>query len=76
MDRRKNKLPFLDIEIGSTSESYNNPVAASVIAYALMDAFASEEKCLLYFIWRSSFEDTITNAVLHKSHPVSLTYSS
>ncbi len=71
----KSKLPFLDIEIGSTSESYNSPVAASVIAYALMDAFVSEEKApTVLYMGGVHFEDTITNAVLHKSHPVSLTH--
>ncbi len=71
----ESKLPFLDIEIGSTSESFNNPVASKVIALALMEAFTSEEKMpTVLYMGGVHFEDTITNAVLHPTHPVSLTH--
>ncbi len=69
------KLPFLDIEIGSTSDSYNNPIAAEVISHALMDAFTSEQRVpTVLYMGGIHFEDTITNAVLHPTHPVSLTH--
>ena len=71
----ESKVPFLDIEIGSTSESYNNPIAAKVIAHALMDAFSSEARVpTVLYMGGIHFEDTITNAVLHPTHPVSLTH--
>lgn len=49
-------------------------MAASVIAYALADMFASEEKApTVLYMGGVHFEDTITKKS-HKSHPVSLTH--
>lgn len=71
----ESKVPFLDIEIGSTPDSYNNPIAAEVIAHALMDAFSSEDSLpTVLYMGGIHFEDTITNAVLHPTHPLSLTH--
>ena len=69
------KVPFLDVEIGSTSESYNNPAAVEVIARALIEVFGeSAEYPTILYMGGIHFEDTITNAVLHPTHPVSLTH--
>lgn len=68
-------IPFLDVEIGSTSESYGNARAAKVIAQALAGLFseAAAYPTVLY-CGGMHFEDTITSAVLHPTHPVSLTH--
>lgn len=69
------KVPFLDLEIGSTSESYNNSVAIEVISRALAEVFDESTKFpTVLYLGGMHFEDTITNAVLHPSHPVSLTH--
>jgi D-tyrosyl-tRNA(Tyr) deacylase len=69
------KVPFLDVEIGSTSESYNNPIAVEVISRALTEVFDEPKKYpTVLYIGGIHFEDTITNAVLHPTHPVSLTH--
>ena len=68
-------VPFLDVEIGSTSESYNNPAAIEVIVKALTEVFYETTKYpTVLYIGGIHFEDTITNAVLHETHPVSLTH--
>lgn len=68
-------VPLIDIEIGSTSESYNNKEAISVISKAIMAVFNNEKKLPnVLYIGGMHFEDTITNAVLHPTHPVSLTH--
>lgn len=67
--------PFLDIEIGSTSESYNNEKAVKSIANALLKAFSNKEDYpTLLYIGGMHFEETITAAVLHPTHPVNLTH--
>ena len=69
------KVPFLDVEIGSTLESFNNPAAVEVIAKALAEVFDEEEKYpTALYIGGMHFENTITDAVLHQTHPVSLTH--
>lgn len=71
----KCKVPFLDMEIGSTADSYNNSVAIEIISSSLLDVFIEEVKYpTALYIGGMHFEDTITNAVLHPSHPVSLTH--
>ncbi len=68
-------VPLVDIEIGSTNESYNNMKAISVISKAIMDVFNNDMKLPnVLYIGGMHFEDTITNAVLHPTHPVSLTH--
>jgi len=67
--------PLVDIEIGSTSESYNNQVAIGVIAKAIQDVFTNETNYpTVLYVGGIHFEDTITNAVLHPTHPVHLTH--
>jgi D-tyrosyl-tRNA(Tyr) deacylase len=69
------RVPFLDVEIGSTSESYTNPIAVEVISRALTEVFNESKKCpTILYLGGIHFEDTITNAVLHQTHPVSLTH--
>lgn len=69
------KVPFLDVEIGSTPESYNNSVAVEVIARALSEVFMeSADYPTVLYMGGMHFEDTITNAVLHPTHPVNLTH--
>ncbi len=71
----KCNIPFLDVEIGSSSESYNNPVAVEIIARGLSEAFDEDtEYPTVLYMGGMHFEDTITNAVLHDTHPVSLTH--
>lgn len=68
-------VPFIDLEIGSTSESYTDPTAAEVIAGALGDLFTPSEPCpTVLYCGGMHFEDTITAAVLHPTHPVALTH--
>ena len=68
-------VPFLDVEIGSTSESYNNPLAIEVISKALVEVFHETARFpTVLYLGGIHFEDTITNAVLHETHPVSLTH--
>ncbi|MBN2899574.1 MAG: hypothetical protein JXO44_12440 [Clostridia bacterium] len=67
--------PLVDIEIGSTSESYNNTTAVTVIADAIMDVFAEDKKYpTVLYVGGVHFENTITDAVLHPTHPVNLTH--
>lgn len=68
-------VPFIDVEIGSTPESYANPVAAEVIARGLWDVF-NEEMIFPVVLYCGGihFEDTITAAVLHPEYPVSLSH--
>lgn len=68
-------VPFLDLEIGSTLESYQNPLAAEVIAHALGALYTEEAPCpTVLYCGGMHFEDTITAAVLHPTHPVALTH--
>jgi D-tyrosyl-tRNA(Tyr) deacylase len=67
--------PLVDIEIGSTSESYNNQTAITVIAKAIMDVFSKEDHYpTILYVGGMHFEDTITDAVLNPTHPVNLTH--
>lgn len=69
------QVPFLDLEIGSTAGSYENPKAAAVIAQALSQVFEADEHYpVLLYCGGTHFEDTITQAILHPSHPVALTH--
>lgn len=69
------KVPFLDLEIGSTPESYENVLAAEVIAKALAEVkpWVGELPVVLY-CGGMHFEETITRAILHETHPVALTH--
>lgn len=72
---KNSKVPFLDIEIGSTSESYNDLGAIEVIAKSLVEAFSvGEKRPTVLYMGGVHFEDTIRDAVFHKTHPVSLTH--
>lgn len=67
--------PLVDIEIGSTSESYNNMTAVKIIAKSIMDVFSSDHHYpTVLYVGGMHFEDTITNAVLNPTHPVNLTH--
>lgn len=71
----KTPVPFLDLEIGSTRESYLEPAAAQCIALALGDLFAETGRYpVALYCGGMHFEDTITGAVLHPTHPVALTH--
>ena len=68
-------LPFLDVEIGSTQESYAHPEAVESIARALADIYCEDrEYPAVLYCGGMHFEDTITSAVLHPTHPVALTH--
>ena len=72
---RECRIPFLDVEIGSTSESYTNPIAVEVISRSLTEVFDESVKYpTVLYLGGIHFEDTITNAVLHQSYPVALTH--
>lgn len=72
---KESNIPFLDIEIGSTSESYNDLGAIEVIARSLVEAFSGEEdRPTVLYMGGVHFEDTIRDAVFHSTHPVSLTH--
>lgn len=67
--------PLVDIEIGSTSESYNNDTAITVIAQSLLKVFDNTDAYpTILYVGGIHFEDTITNAVLHPTHPFALTH--
>jgi D-tyrosyl-tRNA(Tyr) deacylase len=67
--------PLVDIEIGSTTESYNNHTAVQIIAQSLLNVFDDKNDIpTVLYIGGIHFEDTITAAVLHPSHPVNLTH--
>lgn len=67
--------PLVDIEIGSTTESYNNHTAIQIIAKSLLNVFDDNNVIpTILYVGGIHFEDTITAAVLHPSHPVNLTH--
>jgi len=67
--------PLVDIEIGSTSDSYNNVIAIEIIAKSLLEVFdRTEAYPTVLYVGGIHFEDTITAAVLHPTHPVGLTH--
>ncbi len=67
--------PLIDIEIGSTSLSYNNKEAIEVISKSLLDVFDNKQSFpTVLYVGGMHFEDTITNAILHPTHPFSLTH--
>lgn len=68
-------VPFLDLEIGSTLESYVEPKAAECIAMALGNLFEHTASYpVALYCGGMHFEETITAAVLHPTHPVALTH--
>lgn len=68
-------LPFLDVEIGSSPESYTHPEAVESIARALADIYSTDQEYpAVLYCGGMHFEDTITAAVLHPTHPVALTH--
>ncbi|WP_432662165.1 D-aminoacyl-tRNA deacylase [Wukongibacter baidiensis] len=68
-------VPLLDIEIGSTLESWTNLTAAEVIAKSLVEVFDNDKRYpTVLYVGGIHFEETITQAVLHSTHPVSLTH--
>lgn len=68
-------VPFLDLEIGSSEESYDNQLAAQTIARALskLEPWEGKHPVLIY-CGGIHFEETITRGVLHPTHPVALTH--
>ncbi|MBN2259847.1 MAG: hypothetical protein JW702_04855 [Clostridiales bacterium] len=69
------RAPMIDIEIGSTSESYNNPIAVIVIAKAMMDVFKVEKKLpVILYVGGMHFENTISEAIIRDKNPVALTH--
>ncbi len=71
----RSPLPFLDVEIGSTLESYTHPEAVESIARALGDIYgADQDYPTVLYCGGMHFEETITAAVLHPTHPVALTH--
>jgi len=68
-------LPFLDVEIGSTSDSFGHAGAAVVLAKALADIYKENAHYpTLLYCGGMHFEDTATAAVLHDTHPIALTH--
>ncbi len=68
-------VPFIDIEIGSTFESYANPTASLVIAKALAGIYDEvREYPVVLYCGGMHFEETITRGILNPSHPVALTH--
>lgn len=67
-------LPFLDVEIGSTPESYAHPGAISAIAKALCGIDDEGQYPVMVYCGGMHFEETITRAILHPTHPVALTH--
>lgn len=71
----KTKLPFVDVEIGSTLDSYTHPGAIAVIAKALAQLYSEHlQYPVVLYCGGIHFEETITQAVLHPTHPVALTH--
>lgn len=68
-------IPFIDVEIGSTFESYSNPTATEVIAKALAEIYDDvREYPVVLYCGGMHFEETITRGILDANHPVALTH--
>jgi D-tyrosyl-tRNA(Tyr) deacylase len=68
-------VPFIDVEIGSTRESYLNPIAAEVIAKALLELYEDvQDYPVVLYCGGMHFEETITRGILDPDHPVALTH--
>lgn len=71
----KYDVPLVDIEIGSTIESWENEQAAEVITLSLLEVFNNNHKYpVLLYVGGIHFEEPITNAVLNQEYPVSASH--
>lgn len=74
----KYQVPIFDIEIGSTLESWKNPVAESVLANSLFRVFDDDIKPELKDIkvilctGGMHFEETFSNVIINTEKPVSI----
>lgn len=69
------KVPLVDVEIGSTPESWANEKAVDVITLSLVKVFDSDVKFpTVLYLGGIHFEEPITNAVLNRQYPVSATH--
>ena len=69
------KVPLVDVEIGSTPESWANEKAVEVITLSLVKIFDNDKKVpTVLYLGGIHFEQPITNAVLNKEYPVSATH--
>lgn len=69
------KVPLVDVEIGSTPESWSNEKAINVITLSLVEVFDNNKKYpTVLYVGGIHFEDPITNAVLGQEYPVSASH--
>lgn len=74
----KYQVPIFDIEIGSTLESWKNPVAESVLANSLFRVFDDDIKPelndikVLLCTGGMHFEETFSNVIINTEKPVSI----
>ena len=74
----KYQVPIFDIEIGSTLESWKNPIAESVLANSLFRVFDDDIKQelkdikVLLCTGGMHFEETFSNVIINTEKPVSI----
>lgn len=74
----KYQVPIFDIEIGSTLESWKNPIAESVLANSLFRVFDDDIKPelkdikVLLCTGGMHFEETFSNVIINTEKPVSI----
>ena len=74
----KYQVPIFDIEIGSTLESWKNPIAESVLANSLFRVFDDDIKPelkdiqVLLCTGGMHFEETFSNIIINTEKPVSI----
>lgn len=68
-------VPLVDIEIGSTRESWENEKAIEVLAKSLVQVFNSEENVKsLLCVGGVHFESAFSKAILDKENPIAITH--
>ncbi|MDO5307849.1 MAG: D-aminoacyl-tRNA deacylase, partial [bacterium] len=76
----KYQVPIFDIEIGSTLESWTNPVAESVLANSLFRVFDDDIKPelkdikVLLCTGGMHFEETFSNVIINTEKPISIVH--
>lgn len=66
----------IDLEIGSSSQAFNNKKAVDVITKTLFEFFndTKDKRLNVLYVGGAHFEKTYTNAILDKEYPIYLSY--
>lgn len=71
----KYNVPLVDIEIGSTNESYANEKAVEILAVSIVRVFDNEVKVpTILYVGGIHFEEPITSAILNENYHVGATH--